>query len=149
MGGEGVRRPRPQLPGRPHPRPPRHPCRHAAAPPPAPRDRSRPAPGAGLAYLERKRGIQQRWERQHEDTLRIAEEVDAEVRALAADSRRLRPHGREVTGEGRTQVLNATYLVADQRARDLEILAQTLGRRTGAQIEISGPWVPYSFVGEV
>ncbi|MEU8252524.1 GvpL/GvpF family gas vesicle protein [Nonomuraea sp. NPDC048916] len=28
-------------------------------------------------------------------------------------------------------------------------MARTLRKRTGADIELSGPWVPYSFVGEV
>ncbi|WP_455362564.1 GvpL/GvpF family gas vesicle protein [Streptomyces sp. SYSU K21746] len=110
---------------------------------------TRPAPGAGLAYLERKRGIQQQRERHHEAALRIAEEVDAELRGLAAAFRRLPPHSQEVSGRQRVQVLNATYLVAEKRAQELAVRAQTLRQRTGAGIELSGPWVPYSFVGEV
>lgn len=46
-------------------------------------------------------------------------------------------------------VLNATYLVADQRAEELAALVRALGERTGTRIELTGPWVPYSFVGEV
>ncbi|WP_405829262.1 GvpL/GvpF family gas vesicle protein [Streptomyces sp. NBC_01176] len=110
---------------------------------------SRPAPGAGLAYLERKRGVQERRERSQDEALRVAESVDAEVRLLAAASRRLRPHGPQLSGERRIQVLNATYLVAEHRADELTLLAQSLRERTGVQIELSGPWVPYSFVGEV
>ncbi|MFI1440520.1 GvpL/GvpF family gas vesicle protein [Streptomyces fructofermentans] len=111
-------------------------------------DRSRPAPGAGLAYLNRKRGAQQRRERCQTEALRVAEVVDVEVSGLAAASRRLRPHA-QPPGERRIQVLNATYLVAEHRAEELGVLTRALRERTGAQIELSGPWVPYSFVGEV
>ena len=111
-------------------------------------DRSRPAPGAGLAYLNRKRGAQQRRERSQDEALRAAEAVDTEVRGLATASRRLRPHP-QPPGERRVQVLNATYLVAEHRSEELALLTRTLRDRTGAQIELSGPWVPYSFVGEV
>ncbi|MEV7140153.1 GvpL/GvpF family gas vesicle protein [Streptomyces tauricus] len=111
-------------------------------------DRTRPAPGAGLAYLNRKRGAQERRERGQNEALRIAEAVDAEVGGLAKASRRLRPQS-QAAGERRVQVLNATYLVAEHRAEELARLTRTLRERTGARIELSGPWVPYSFVGEV
>lgn len=110
---------------------------------------TRPAPGAGLAYLERKRGVQARRERRHEDALRVAETVDAAFRTVAAAGRRLRLHAAEPTGKGGAQVLNATYLVRAHRTAELEELTRTLRADTGARIEISGPWVPYSFVGEV
>lgn len=105
--------------------------------------------GAGLAYLNRKRGLQQRRHHRHEEALRAAEAVDAELRELAAASRRLRPHGQEATGRRRVQVLNAAYLVAEGSAAELTELTGLLEARTGAEIEISGPWVPYSFVGGV
>ncbi|MCT9009218.1 GvpL/GvpF family gas vesicle protein [Streptomyces rhizosphaerihabitans] len=113
-----------------------------------PTERSRPAPGAGLAYLNRKRGAQERRERIQDEALRTAEAVDTEVRGLATASRRLRPHA-QPSGEHRVQVLNATYLVSARRAEELAVLTRTLRERTGVDIELSGPWVPYSFVGEV
>ncbi|MEV5600508.1 GvpL/GvpF family gas vesicle protein [Streptomyces sp. NPDC052299] len=116
---------------------------------PAETEARRPAPGAGRAYLDRKRNLRDRRERHRTDALRIAEVVDADVSGLAAASRRLPSHGARVPDERRTQVLNATYLVAEDRAAELARLAQSLRERTGAQVELSGPWVPYSFVGEV
>ncbi|MFJ3733394.1 MULTISPECIES: GvpL/GvpF family gas vesicle protein [Streptomyces] len=110
---------------------------------------SRPTPGAGLAYLERKRGAQAQRERRHEDSLRLAETVDAAFQGLAAAGRRLRLHVPETTGTGHVQVLNATYLVAEHRAAELAPLTRALQESTGARIDVSGPWVPYSFVGEV
>ncbi|HEY9328974.1 MAG TPA: GvpL/GvpF family gas vesicle protein [Streptomyces sp.] len=117
--------------------------------PPAPAERPRPAPGAGLAYLERKRNLQSRREQRQADSLRVADAVDAAVSRMAAASRRLRPHAGGAAGDQRFQVLNATYLVAEHRAAELALLAARLRERTGAEIEVSGPWVPYSFVGEV
>nr|WSW65148.1 GvpL/GvpF family gas vesicle protein [Streptomyces sp. NBC_00995] len=111
--------------------------------------RAHPAPGAGLAYLERKRSQQSQRERRQADSLLVADTVDADVSRIAAASRRLRPHGSGAAGDRRIQVLNATYLVADDRAAELAPLAARLRERTGAEIEVSGPWVPYSFVGEV
>ncbi|MFE9726685.1 GvpL/GvpF family gas vesicle protein [Streptomyces sp. NPDC005794] len=121
----------------------------ALRPAETPAARSRPAPGAGLAYLERKRGVQARRERRHEDALRVAEAVDASFRAVAAAGRRLRLHASEPSEKGRVQVLNATYLVGEHRKAELGELIRTLRDSTRAQIDVSGPWVPYSFVGEV
>ena len=120
-----------------------------ASRPSAPVDRARPAPGGGLAYLERKRNQRAQREQRQEDSLRIAEAVDADVSRIAKASRRLRPHGQGSAGGPRVQVLNATYLVAEDRSDELQALAAGLRARTGADIEVSGPWVPYSFVGEV
>ncbi|MEV0573213.1 MULTISPECIES: GvpL/GvpF family gas vesicle protein [unclassified Streptomyces] len=117
--------------------------------PAAAADRARPAPGAGRAYLERKRNLQSQREERQAASLRVADVVDADVSRIATESRRLRPHGNGAVGDGRVQVLNATYLVAGQRAAELDLLVAGLRERTGAHIEVSGPWVPYSFVGEV
>ncbi|SDC15189.1 GvpL/GvpF family gas vesicle protein [Streptomyces prasinopilosus] len=117
--------------------------------PGTPEGRGRPAPGAGRAYLERRRTLWARRERRREDSLRVAETVDTQVCRLAKASRRLRPHGPGTADGHRPQVLNATYLVADHRSAELEVVVKDLRERTGAEIELSGPWVPYSFVGEV
>lgn len=110
---------------------------------------NRPAPGAGLAYLERKRSVQAQREQRHEESLRLADSVDSAFHGVAAAGRRLRPHGPGLGEDGGVQVLNATYLVDEHRATEVDQLARALRRATGARIEISGPWVPYSFVGEV
>ncbi|MER5766274.1 GvpL/GvpF family gas vesicle protein [Streptomyces sp. NPDC001985] len=111
-------------------------------PAPAP---TRAVPGAGLAYLNRKRGVQERREWRREQALRLAETVDAELRAFAEASRRLRVETRE---DREVQVLNATYLIGEHQVEEFALLVDTVRERTGGQIELSGPWVPYSFVGE-
>ncbi|MFE1765610.1 GvpL/GvpF family gas vesicle protein [Streptomyces angustmyceticus] len=127
-----------------------------ARPPSAPAPAGAPPPGggsagggAGRAYLERKRGLHRAREQHHDRALRTAEDIDAALTRLATATRRLRPHTPEMTGEKhRLQILNATYLLRTERARGLLDAVAGLRQRTGAEVEVSGPWVPYSFVGE-
>ncbi|MEU5270975.1 GvpL/GvpF family gas vesicle protein [Streptomyces hygroscopicus] len=108
---------------------------------------SRPAAtGSGRAYLDRVRTRQRDREQRHTLALRAAERVDTVVRGLAVAARRLRPHGVEVTGKHRTHVLNAAYLLDIGRERELRAALASLRRdETEVQIELSGPWAPYSF----
>ncbi|WDT53196.1 GvpL/GvpF family gas vesicle protein [Streptomyces sp. G7(2002)] len=109
-----------------------------------------PSGGAGRAYLDRKRGLHRAREQHHDRALQTAEDIDAALSRLATATRRLRPHTPEMTGERhRLQVLNAAYLVTTVREKELLAAVETLRHRTGAEVEVSGPWVPYSFVGEV
>ncbi|MEV6649383.1 GvpL/GvpF family gas vesicle protein [Streptomyces sp. NPDC051219] len=109
-----------------------------------------PAPaGAGRAYLERMRNQHHTRRERQDAALRIAEDVDTVMRGMATDARRLRTHEELPAAGGgrRTQILNAAYLVEESRADDVAVTVETLRRRTGADIELSGPWVPYSFAG--
>ncbi|PNG93308.1 GvpL/GvpF family gas vesicle protein [Streptomyces malaysiensis] len=115
-------------------------------PPPAPEAPSTDGPGSGRAYLDRVRTRRQSREQRHTQSLRAAERVDTAVRGLAVAARRLRPHGVEVTGKHRTHVLNAAYLLDLGRERELRAaLASLRHDETDIQIELSGPWAPYSF----
>ena len=114
-----------------------------------PAERSCPAPGAGRAYLDRKRGVQKRREERYQESLRTADTADRALSALSADSRRLRAHAPVAADARRRQVLNAAYLVAEDRAPEFLEAVRSLREVTGADIEMSGPWVPYSFAGEV
>ncbi|MGW7573437.1 GvpL/GvpF family gas vesicle protein [Streptomyces sp. NPDC054765] len=122
----------------------------SAATPPEPLGGGRAEGGAGRAYLERKRGLHRAREHHHDRALQTAEDIDTALSRLATATRRLRPHTPEMTGEKhRLQVLNAAYLVTSVRERRLLHAVEDLRHRTGAEVEVSGPWVPYSFVGEV
>ncbi|WP_327267358.1 GvpL/GvpF family gas vesicle protein [Streptomyces sp. NBC_01218] len=117
--------------------------------PAAPSDTARPAAGSGLAYLNRRRGVQERRERRQEEAGRTADVVDEAFRRVAAEARRLRLHSApSPEGQG-VQVLNATYLVAEDRSAELHRLAESLREPGDAEVVLSGPWVPYSFVAEV
>ncbi|MFI1331053.1 GvpL/GvpF family gas vesicle protein [Streptomyces sp. NPDC020845] len=121
----------------------------APAPPassPAPSPTPGAAAGGGRAYLDRVRSRHQGREQRQNEALQGAERVDAVVRGLAVAARRLRPHGVEVTGAHRTHVLNAAYLIDSARESELRAALEALRREeTAVQIELSGPWAPYSF----
>ncbi|MFD6529488.1 GvpL/GvpF family gas vesicle protein [Streptomyces sp. NPDC060184] len=116
----------------------------AATPP----DRARPAAGSGLAYLNRRRNIQENRQRRHVEAGLRADAVDEAFRRVATEARRLRLRSAP-SGDQGVQVLNATYLVAEARSAELHRLAESLREPGDVRVALSGPWVPYSFVGEV
>lgn len=126
-----------------------------AAPTPAPsraggsRAAVTATPDAGRAYLERVRSRQRERETKQETALSDAARVDEALCALADDVVRRRPHGPEITGRDRTQILNAAYLIDQARTGELHaaVAALTEDPSTAGRIDVSGPWVPYSFSG--
>ncbi|TYB41323.1 GvpL/GvpF family gas vesicle protein [Actinomadura chibensis] len=108
-----------------------------------------PSPGAGKAYLLRR----QRERRRREDAGRRAAEhagtVHADLADLAVASRRHAPQDPRLSGRPGTQVLNAAYLLDDDRVEDFLAAARAAGERlAGVEVEVTGPWPPYSFIGE-
>lgn len=106
-------------------------------------------PADGRAYLDRVRGRQRDREQRHEAAWRTAERVYAIARRAAVEARRLRPQDPALAGPGTRQLLNAALLL-DQGAE--EALRRAIGRLSAdpavtdrARIELTGPWVPYSF----
>ncbi|WP_405743171.1 GvpL/GvpF family gas vesicle protein [Streptomyces sp. NBC_01525] len=111
-----------------------------------------PQPGSqrvsGRAYLSRLRHRQHSRELNRESALAAAEQVDRAVREMAVGSVRHRLHGPEATGRDRTQVMNAAYLIAEERGDELATTIRRLRDSPGfdnIEIEVSGPWAPYSF----
>lgn len=104
-----------------------------------------PGHGAGRAYLDRVRSRARERDRRLDDALRTADRVDAAVRAVAVAARRLRTHGPELTGGHRSQVLNAAYLLPVGREERLRAALAPYLRDPCVELELSGPWVPYSF----
>ncbi len=76
-----------------------------------------------------------------------AEEVDAAVRALAVDARRHRPQERSLTGRPERMVLNGAYLVDGDAAEALAGIVTSWADHPRVRVELTGPWVPYSFAG--
>lgn len=104
------------------------------------------ADASGRDYLSRVRSRNRAREDRMDTGLRAAERVDAEFRGIAVAARRLRTHGPELTGERRPQLLNAAYLVAAGADRAVTEAVGRLGAaEPGVAVEVTGPWVPYSF----
>ncbi|KDQ68682.1 GvpL/GvpF family gas vesicle protein [Streptomyces sp. NTK 937] len=103
----------------------------------------------GHAYLDRARGARRAREERQEAELNAAASVDRALRDIAVAGRRLRSHDTGVTGAGRVQLLNAAYLVEKGRETDLIGAVELLRTSPGyehVELEVTGPWVPYSFV---
>lgn len=115
----------------------------------APRSEPAPAssgPGAGAAYLQRKRAETVSRQTAEEEALRLAEEVHATLAEQSVASRRLRPQDPRLTGHEGTMSLNGAYLVDETRAEEFTAVARKLAEEhPEARLEVNGPWPPYSF----
>lgn len=107
-----------------------------------------PAP-SGRAYLARLRERGQERDDRRQRAVDAAELLDRAVLSIADATVRRRPHGAEVVGRDRTQILNAAYLVPEQSGPEFNALLDRLRAAPefeGCEVEVTGPWVPYSFV---
>ncbi|MCP2332183.1 GvpL/GvpF family gas vesicle protein [Actinoalloteichus caeruleus] len=119
-------------------------------------DRAAPAPsrpttpgggGAGRAYLRRR--IQRReareraWERASDLSTRLVDRLDQ----LAEARRRHRAQDNQLSGARGGNVLNAAFLVSEENTRAFAAEVERWSRaEPGVRVELTGPWVPYSFV---
>lgn len=98
----------------------------------------------GTAYLKRRRASL----RGREDAWRTAadqaEHVHAALAAVSVASRRHRAQDPSLSGREEAMVLNGAYLVDDDRGGEFAAVVDSL-RGQGADIELTGPWAPYSF----
>ncbi len=104
------------------------------------------APGAGAAYLKRKREQTVQRQQTEEQALRLADEVHSVLSRHSVASRRLPPQDPRLTGHEGTMTLNGAYLVpreqADAFAGEIAALAE---QHPEAHLQAGGPWPPYSF----
>lgn len=106
--------------------------------------------GAGAAYLARVRGRERDRQARQDTVRRVAAHVHEVAASFAVAAVRRTPHGTAITGADRHQVLNAAFLVDDARAEGLVAAVRALGGTHAGldvQIDVTGPWVPYSFTG--
>ena len=103
----------------------------------------------GAAYLRKRRT---QLTAQAEDRQRAALDATAVHTALAgraAAARRHPPQDRRLSGADTAMVLNGAYLVDRGRLAEFTELVATLRKRHPAvRLELTGPWPPYSFIGD-
>lgn len=104
------------------------------------------APGAGAAYLQRKKQQAERRHSSSEQSAGWGEEVHAELCEVAVASRRLPAQDPRLTGRREPMLLNGAYLVERAEAgRFREVVERVAAARPGVSVEAEGPWPPYSF----
>jgi hypothetical protein len=100
----------------------------------------------GLAYLRRKKCEEETKEMVSMQLATISETIWQNMGAYAEEARLNETLPRALTGH--EMILNAAYLLADTHTvhfcRQGEVLRETY-RALGLELEISGPWSPYSF----
>ena len=103
-------------------------------------------PGAGADYLRRKRAALSARSEAASVAADCAEELHTALAAVAEAARRHPPQSRGLNPRAASMVLNGSYLVdAGQGDRFAETVAGLAGGYGAIEVELTGPWLPYSF----
>ncbi|PVZ09562.1 GvpL/GvpF family gas vesicle protein [Actinomycetospora cinnamomea] len=100
---------------------------------------------SGAEYLRRRRQALREGDSALDEAREAAEQVDTAVTELAAASRSHRLQDATLSGTSEPMVLNRAYLVPVERAGELAALVGSLAEHPRIRVEVTGPWVPYSF----
>lgn len=102
--------------------------------------------GAGSAYLMRRRA-QLVARRSAESAAEVwAQQIHNRLRPLSAASRLHPAQDPRLTGRRDWMILNAAYLVDRERTGQFQDLVEQLAAgRPGLDVQLTGPWPPYSF----
>ncbi|MFP5022374.1 GvpL/GvpF family gas vesicle protein [Pseudonocardia phyllosphaerae] len=114
-----------------------------AGPPPGARA-ARDRPSSGAEYLRRRRAEVDATRNRDDDAERSATALFDAVAAVSAGARRHPLHDASLTGREEPMVLNAAYLVPEDDAGTWCDAVEQAAPDT-LLVEITGPWVPYSF----
>jgi hypothetical protein len=104
------------------------------------------APTSGADFLRRRRAEVD--EREHRRTAGVesADRIHAELRRATVAARILPAQDPQLSGLRGTMVLNAAYLVEERTAAGLtELVDRLRAEHPGVEIDVAGPWPPYSF----
>ncbi|GAA4867823.1 GvpL/GvpF family gas vesicle protein [Actinomycetospora straminea] len=109
----------------------------------APAEEDRPRSGA--EYLRARRKALRDTDSALDDAREAAGQVDDAVTALAAATRAHRLQDAQLSGETDPMVLNQAYLLPVERVDELRALVASYADHPRIRVELTGPWVPYSF----
>ncbi|GAA3920072.1 GvpL/GvpF family gas vesicle protein [Streptomyces gulbargensis] len=102
--------------------------------------------GSGRDYLRRRLGQQRARQDADDAAARTARHLHEALARTAADTVLHPPQQARLSGVPGRNVLNAAYLVPEDREqRFRDALPPPDDLHTGLRVEVTGPWVPYSF----
>ncbi|MBO0786180.1 MAG: GvpL/GvpF family gas vesicle protein [Actinobacteria bacterium] len=114
--------------------------------PASPQPRTATSPGAGTAYLRRRREELSESERARRAVTAAAEEVHAALAGAAVAGQQRPPQVRQLAERAEPMLLNGTYLVGEERSGEFAGLVDELAAaHPELRLELTGPWPPYSF----
>jgi Gas vesicle synthesis protein GvpL/GvpF len=120
-----------------------------AGPGPGPHGRADGATGPGAAYLQRRRAQLSSRANARQVATTGAEAVHAELSRLSVSARLYPLQPPRLAGQTAPMVLNAAYLVADERAGEFAAAVHDLTvRHQSVRLGLTGPWPAYSFAGD-
>ncbi len=120
----------------------RSPAVNAAAP------AGREPAGAGAAYLRRRRDQLTAEQDFRHQMAASAENIHAQLSRYAAGARLHPPQAPQLTENKAAMLLNAAYLLEDGNGEEFAAAVAALAEQYPAvQLELTGPWPPYSFAG--
>jgi hypothetical protein len=102
----------------------------------------------GTAYLKRRQASLRSREKLRQRVVTQGERIHAALAAFAVASRRHRAQDPQLSGRDEWMVLNGAYLVDEDRGDEFAATVDaTVGalRGEGIDVELTGPWAPYSF----
>lgn len=103
-------------------------------------------PGAGAAYLARRRAALDQHARAAEERTELGSTLHQRLETTAVAGRLLMPQDRKLSGHTGEMVLNGSYLVEDAASEAfVQAAEQAAAEHDGVRVEIGGPWPPYSF----
>ena len=107
-------------------------------------DAGRPASGA--AYLQRKREQAAQRRSTGDQHLQEADEIHQTLARSVVATRVLQPQDPRLTGRSDVMILNGAYLVPVEETAGFRAVVSRLAElNPGLELELNGPWPPYSF----
>ncbi|GAA4968227.1 GvpL/GvpF family gas vesicle protein [Pseudonocardia tropica] len=103
---------------------------------------------SGAEYLRRRRRELDRVAGDDDAAHAAAQRLHEAAARAAVTTRRHRLHAPALTGRTEPMVLNGAYLVDDADRDTWRAAVTGAADGAGLTVEVTGPWVPYSFVGE-
>lgn len=105
---------------------------------------------SGTAYLMKRRQELTARDEAHSVAGAEAVRIHAALLRQAVDGKQKPPSDPVLTGKRTRTILNGTYLVDRERIDEFRAAVAALQETTtGIELEITGPWPPYSFTGDL